>query len=212
MFRILGIQDYKICTEWYENDIVEDVNRQYAYYVEEVPEDEKLFLSLTPTTIKKDRKKPPPKDVKKVGGATSGFEAVVDAGAGSETNHVSYTYTPKDQRIQCIHTLTYWGYDIRYHGDPFFFIFKKGETVKEASERIRQKLQVDKNDFKTWKFYRWCKTSNGREKRRILDDIDIITSKDYNNPIKGPAYFIMEHKPIEKKRNQKALQIGGPIK
>jgi len=75
--------------------------------------------------------------------------------------------------------------------------------VRDVTERIRQKLEIDKSEFKSWNFYKII----GREKKRQLTDNEIVTNSDYSRTDKGPYYFGMEHKkPI--KRVQPHTSLG----
>jgi len=41
-----------------------------------------------------------------------------------------------------------------WFGQPFFFVFKEGETLEEARERLSDKIQVPLEETKKWKFAR----------------------------------------------------------
>jgi len=94
----------------------------HDYFVEEIPEDEKPFFS-----IQSEKGEPP--------GKTYLFKG---------KNSSVFGVDDKEALIQCVHF--YFGFSLRpvYNGDPFFFVFKKGESLKETIDRIRLKLDIEK--------------------------------------------------------------------
>jgi len=82
--------------------------------------------------------------------------------------------------------------------------------LREVTERIRQKLEVDKSEFKTWNFYKINASKPGREKKKgPITEHEIVTLSDYSNrPGKGPYYFGLEHKkPIKRETKHDALGV-----
>lgn len=57
-------------------------------------------------------------------------------------------------------------------GDPFFFVLREGETVREVRERIRSKLQVSEEEFSKWKV-----AFITMSKPEYLKDDDVVITK-----------------------------------
>eukprot|EP00028_Trichosphaerium_sp_Am-I-7-wt_P007260 CAMPEP_0168525106 /NCGR_PEP_ID=MMETSP0405-20121227/11098_1 /TAXON_ID=498012 /ORGANISM="Trichosphaerium sp, Strain Am-I-7 wt" /LENGTH=130 /DNA_ID=CAMNT_0008547541 /DNA_START=121 /DNA_END=509 /DNA_ORIENTATION=- len=67
---------------------------------------------------------------------------------------------------------------VTFHGQPFFFIFKKDETLGEARTRIRKQIGISEHLFKEWSIYSMRNSS-----RDILEDDFVPSLVDYNNEI-----------------------------
>jgi len=173
--------------------------QEYELFVEEIPDEEKPFVfpsNNSPEGPNTKNKLETHKNNYKPGGPKESLR-----------DHTSNK--GKDQYIQCVHHQQYYGYgEITYTGDPFYFVFKKGESVRDAVERIRQKLDIDKSEMKFWKFFKIRTTESGRDKRKALDDNDIVTNSDYNNPAKLPAWFGMEHTRAIKREEKRHVALG----
>jgi len=76
--------------------------------------------------------------------------------------------------------------------------------VRDVTERIRQKLEVDKSEFKQWNFFKII----GKDKKRSLSETDIVTSSDYSRTDKAPYYFGLEHKKPIKRENKSHNALG----
>jgi len=168
-YRMLAVKNHRIYNEFLSGvDLSKEDIQDYELFIEEIPEEEKLFLSNSEKSKSPDAISKSKSDLS----SKSKTELAYKTKSEQLSSKSKPEYHNNDQRIQCVHiepygySYSHYSLELTFTGEPFFFVFKKGEPLREVTERIRQKLEVDKSEFKTWNFYKINASKPGREKKK----------------------------------------------
>jgi len=187
-FRLIAVQDGFIKQVFNSNqEIPKSYHTHHDLFIEEIPEEEKQFLEVCPSisaTEENNNAKPP-------------------SPAKQYTDFINTKN--QDQRVQCIHIMiSQFDYKTTPTGNPFYMVIKKGETLKEFKERICSKLDLKKTILTNWKFYK-IRTNGKRDDRKILLEKDVLSDRNFNENRKGPAFFGMDHPPVNREEVQEKI-------
>jgi len=107
---------------------------------------------------------------------------------------------PEDIVAQVIHFTA--SPRLSYFGVPFYFVFKKGETLGKAKLRLKAKLKTPDEEFKKWRF---AKVSFSEPE--FLDDDDVPANYEYGRG----EYFGISHLHRKQKKHywkEESLKIN----
>jgi hypothetical protein len=92
------------------------------------------------------------------------------------------------QLIRCVffsQKTTMMGHIFEYYGEPFLFLFRKGEKLADARVRMMEKLKISKDTFAGSKFAKVRRT----EVKTIFSDSDIIADVTFTSQYQFQYYF-----------------------